>query len=322
MIVQTPLDPADQQLLDGVLGGSRRDVARVITLLESALPEHRRRADVILQALIGYTGKSLRLGISGVPGAGKSTFIESLGVLLLSMGHRVAVLSIDPSSSVTGGSILADKTRMPRLASSEGAYIRPSPSSGTLGGVAAATREAVLVCEAAGYDVVMVETVGVGQSESAVTGLTDLLLVLQVPNTGDELQAIKRGLLEVADLIVVNKCDLDAGAARRAAAQMQAARRQSIRCISALANIGLAELWTDITQLQSLRAANGELRAKRQRQNVEWLWELMRAGLEQRLRRDPSARAMVAEAEAGVHASRLEPRATATALLDRFTRMR
>jgi LAO/AO transport system kinase len=203
----------------------RRAIAKAITLLESTRADHRAQGDALLTALLPHTGKSLRIGISGVPGVGKSTFIEALGLYLIDRGHRVAVLTIDPSSTVSGGSILGDKTRMEKLSVHEKAYIRPSPSSGTLGGVAEKTREAMLVCEAAGYDVVMVETVGVGQSETAVHSMTDMFVLLQLPNAGDELQAIKKGVMELADLVVINKADLDADAAMRAQAQITSSLR-------------------------------------------------------------------------------------------------
>jgi LAO/AO transport system kinase len=203
----------------------RRAIAKAITLLESTRADHRARADELLTALLPHTGKSLRLGISGVPGVGKSTFIEALGLHLIDQGHRVAVLTIDPSSSVSGGSILGDKTRMEKLSVHDKAYIRPSPSSGTLGGVAEKTREAMLVCEAAGYDIVIVETVGVGQSETAVQGMTDMFVLMQLPNAGDDLQAIKKGVMELADLVVINKADIDADAAMRAQAQITSSLR-------------------------------------------------------------------------------------------------
>ena len=211
------LAATDQELVDGVLGEpgarQRRAIAKTITLLESTLAEHRARADEVLNALLPASGSSLRLGISGVPGVGKSTFIETLGLHLIEQGHRVAVLAVDPSSSVSGGSILGDKTRMERLSVHPRAYLRPSPSGGTLGGVAEKTREAMRVCEAAGYDVVIVETVGVGQSETAVANMTDIFVLLQLPNAGDDLQAIKRGVMELADLVLINKADLDPDAA-------------------------------------------------------------------------------------------------------------
>ncbi|MBX3587164.1 MAG: methylmalonyl Co-A mutase-associated GTPase MeaB [Ramlibacter sp.] len=213
------------RLLDKDTTTQRRAIAKAITLLESTRADHRAQADELLTALLPHTGSSFRLGISGVPGVGKSTFIEALGLYLIEQGHRVAVLTIDPSSTVSGGSILGDKTRMEKLSVHERAYIRPSPSSGTLGGVAEKTREAMLVCEAAGYDVVIVETVGVGQSETAVAGMTDMFVLMQLPNAGDDLQAIKKGVMELADLVVINKADLDADAATRAQAQITSALR-------------------------------------------------------------------------------------------------
>ena len=203
----------------------RRAIAKAITLLESTRADHRAQADELLTSLLPHTGKSFRLGISGVPGVGKSTFIETLGLYLIDQGHRVAVLTIDPSSTVSGGSILGDKTRMEKLSVHDKAYIRPSPSSGTLGGVAEKTREAMLVCEAAGYDIVIVETVGVGQSETAVAGMTDMFVLMQLPNAGDDLQAIKKGVMELADLVVINKADIDKDAATRAQAQITSAMR-------------------------------------------------------------------------------------------------
>lgn len=223
------LATADKALLDAVLHArgpvQRRAVAKAITLLESTRADHRARADALLNALLPASGRSFRLGISGVPGAGKSTFIEALGLHLLQAKHRVAVLAVDPSSSVSGGSILGDKTRMERLSVQADAFIRPSPTGGTLGGVAAHTREAMLVLEAAGHDVVIVETVGVGQSETAVAGMTDCFALLQLPNAGDDLQAIKRGVMELADVVAINKTDLDPAAATRAQAQITSSLR-------------------------------------------------------------------------------------------------
>jgi len=212
-------------VLHGETTVKRRAIAKAITLLESTRADHRAQADELLTALLPHTGKAFRLGISGVPGVGKSTFIEVLGLYLIAQGHRVAVLTIDPSSSVSGGSILGDKTRMEKLSVHDHAYIRPSPSSGTLGGVAEKTREAMLVCEAAGYDVVIVETVGVGQSETAVANMTDMFVLMQLPNAGDDLQAIKKGVMELADLVIINKADIDAHAAMRAEAQIASAMR-------------------------------------------------------------------------------------------------
>ncbi|HSM91287.1 MAG TPA: methylmalonyl Co-A mutase-associated GTPase MeaB, partial [Anaeromyxobacteraceae bacterium] len=214
-----PLTPADRSLVDGVVAGQRRALAKAITLVESTRPDHQQRAQHVLNALLPRTGRAIRLGISGVPGAGKSTFIEALGVWLIERGHRPAVLAVDPSSTVSGGSILGDKTRMERLSQRPEAFIRPSPSAGSIGGVAEKTREAMLLCEAAGYDVVVVETVGVGQSETTVAGMVDMFCLLQLPNAGDDLQAIKKGIVEIADLVVINKADLDPLAAEATRAQ-------------------------------------------------------------------------------------------------------
>lgn len=308
----------DEAALQGVRRGDRREISRLITLLESTRPEHRERADVLLQGLLPNTGGSLRLGISGAPGVGKSTFIEGLGQILLAEGCRIAVLSVDPSSSVTGGSILADKTRMVRLAASDRAYIRPSPSSGILGGVASCTREAILVCEAAGFDVVIVETVGVGQSETAVAAMTDVFLLLQLPNAGDDLQAIKRGVLELADLVAVNKSDLDAGGAKSAALQLAAARREPVFCISALGGEGLLELWSRIRSLHGSRVSSGQLQTRRQQQNVAWMWELVHTGLDERLREHPSVNAVLESLVRAVSGSQMTARIAANDLLDLF----
>jgi len=284
---QDRLRPAQPErvLVAGVLGSDphaqRRAIAKAITLLESTRAEHRQQADELLNALLPHTGKSFRLGISGVPGVGKSTFIEALGLFLIAQGHRVAVLAVDPSSSVSGGSILGDKTRMERLSADERAFIRPSPAGGTLGGVAAKTREAMLVCEAAGYGVVIVETVGVGQSETAVAGMTDMFVLLQLPNAGDDLQAIKRGVMELADLVVINKADLDEAAATRARAQITSALRlfgqqghphharhdrslwhPLVLQLSALRGTGLAEFWGHVSHFRELQRASGRAAAR------------------------------------------------------------
>ena len=221
------LDPSQllQSLRHGDPAEQRRAMAKAITLLESTRSDHRVLADALLTSVLPHSGQSFRLGISGVPGVGKSTFIEALGLFLIDKGHRVAVLAVDPSSSVSGGSILGDKTRMEHLSVNPQAYIRPSPASGTLGGVAEKTRECMLVCEAAGYDVVIVETVGVGQSETAVANMTDMFCLMQLPNAGDDLQAIKKGVMELADLVVINKADIDTAAATRAQAQITSALR-------------------------------------------------------------------------------------------------
>ncbi|WP_372827510.1 methylmalonyl Co-A mutase-associated GTPase MeaB [Polaromonas sp.] len=306
-------------MLDGILKGDpaaqRRAIAKAITLLESTRADHRAQGDELLTALLPRTGQAFRLGISGVPGVGKSTFIEVLGLYLIALGHRVAVLTIDPSSSVSGGSILGDKTRMEQLSVHEKAYIRPSPSSGTLGGVAEKTREAMLVCEAAGYDVVIVETVGVGQSETAVANMTDMFVLMQLPNAGDDLQAIKKGVMELADLVIINKADIDADAAMRAQAQITSAMRlfglvnnamggaqaaaydtfwhPQVIQLSALHNKGVDEFWTAVTQFKTIQTANGRLAARRQQQSLSWMWERIDAGLKQAFRKDPAVNAML-----------------------------
>jgi LAO/AO transport system kinase len=308
------LNPA--VLFDGIVQGQgavqRRSMAKAITLLESTRADHRAQADELLTALLPHTGKALRLGISGVPGVGKSTFIEALGLHLIGLGHRVAVLAVDPSSSVSGGSILGDKTRMEHLSVNERAYIRPSPSSGTLGGVAEKTRESMLVCEAAGYDVVIVETVGVGQSETAVANMTDMFCLLQLPNAGDDLQAIKKGVMELADLVVINKADIDPDAATRARAQITSSLRllglhgnpehmhhdthvwhPQVIQISALHGQGVDSFWAQVSDFRRLQTANGRLFAKRHQQARAWMWERIEAGLKQRFREHPRIRAQL-----------------------------
>ncbi|KAB2869435.1 MAG: methylmalonyl Co-A mutase-associated GTPase MeaB, partial [Burkholderiaceae bacterium] len=305
------LDPADQTLLDGVLHArgepQRRAVAKAVTLLESTRPDHRVRADALLDALLPHTGRSFRLGISGVPGVGKSTFIEALGLHLIGLQHRVAVLAVDPSSSVSGGSILGDKTRMERLSVERDAFIRPSPTGGTLGGVAAHTREAMLVLEAAGYDIVIVETVGVGQSETAVAGMTDCFALLQLPNAGDDLQAIKRGVMEMADIVAINKADLDAAAATRAQAQITSSLRLMQRALappqqsahwaprvltlSAITGAGLPAFWQAVSEFRALRQSSGRLAERRREQNEAWMWERIEALLHERFRAQPQVAA-------------------------------
>jgi LAO/AO transport system kinase len=330
------LATADQALVDAVLGSpgpaQRRAIAKAVTLLESTRADHRRRADAMLDALLPASGKALRIGISGVPGVGKSTFIESLGMWLIRRGHRVAVLAVDPSSSVSGGSILGDKTRMEQLAASAQAFVRPSPSSGTLGGVAEKTRESMLVLEAAGYDVVIVETVGVGQSETAVAGMTDLFVLLQLPNAGDDLQALKKGVTELADLVVVNKADLDPDAATRARAQITSALRligqqghpehaeagvwrPAVIQLSALKGEGLDAFWQQVTRFRELQAATGRLAARRRQQNQAWMWERIDAGLRAAFRGHPAVRAALPAVERQVAEGRLPASVAARRLL-------
>lgn len=305
----------------------RRALAKAITLIESTRADHRLQADALLQALLPHTGRSLRLGLSGVPGVGKSTFIEALGLFLVEQGQRVAVLAVDPSSSVGGGSILGDKTRMERLSVHPLAFIRPSPAAGNLGGVAEKTRESLLACEAAGFDVVIVETVGVGQSETAVAGMTDLFVLLQLPNAGDDLQAIKKGVMELADLVVINKADIDPAAATCARAQITSALRflgphahagTEVLEISALKGSGLPEFWAAVQRWRDKRQASGELAAKRRRQEQAWMWERIEAGLRQRFRAHPAVQAALAGTQAEVDAGRLPASVAARQLLDLF----
>jgi LAO/AO transport system kinase len=331
---------ADQALVGGVLNETgmrqRRALAKTITLLESTRADHRARADEVLNALLPAAGGSLRLGVSGVPGVGKSTFIETLGLHLIERGHRVAVLAVDPSSTVSGGSILGDKTRMERLSVQPQVFIRPSPSGGTLGGVAEKTREAMLVCEAAGYDVVIVETVGVGQSETAVAGMTDLFVLLQLPNAGDDLQAIKRGVTELADIVLINKADSDREAALRAQAQITTALRligfdgrpgrgqgdapawqPQVLLASAATGEGIAEFWRAVERFREL-AAGGRLAARRREQDQAWMWERIDAGLKARFRSHPAVRAALPECSAQVRAGRLAASVAARRLLELF----
>ncbi|ETK37258.1 methylmalonyl Co-A mutase-associated GTPase MeaB [Microbispora sp. ATCC PTA-5024] len=276
---------APEDHLHGVLAGDRRWIARAITLVESTRPDHREAAQRLLVELTPHAGKARRVGVSGVPGVGKSTFIEALGTRLTAAGHRVAVLAVDPSSRRSGGSILGDKTRMARLAADPRAFIRPSPTAGTLGGVAKATREAMVVVEAAGYDVVLVETVGVGQSETAVADMVDTFLLLTLARTGDQLQGIKKGVLELADVIAVNKADGEhETAARRAARELSGALRllrsdTPVLTCSGLTGAGLDELWAQVVRHQE----SLDVDARRRQQQVEWTWALVRDRLLARL---------------------------------------
>ena len=322
-------------LLEGVLQradalAQRRAIAKAITLLESTRADHRAQADELLTKLLPHTGKSLRLGISGVPGVGKSTFIEALGLYLIEQGHRVAVLTIDPSSTVSGGSILGDKTRMEKLSVDQRAYIRPSPSSGTLGGVAEKTREAMLVCEAAGFDVVIVETVGVGQSETAVAGMTDMFVLMQLPNAGDDLQAIKKGVMELADIVLINKSDIDPLAAERARLQITAAMQllgmfaeQSDKnwhpkalLLSALNAQGIDTFWQAVNEFKTLQNANGKFATKRQQQALAWMWERIDAGLKQQFKSNLQVQAQMPQMVSDVSEGRVAASTAARILLN------
>ncbi len=317
-------DPA--LLAQRIRKGERTALARAITLVESSRPDHRQAAQELLTLLLPDTGRAIRLGLSGAPGVGKSTFTEAFGTLITSQGHKVAVLAIDPSSARSGGSILGDKTRMELLARDPNAFIRPSPAGRTLGGVARRTREAMLLVEAAGYDVVLVETVGVGQSETAVSDMVDMFLLLLSPGGGDELQGIKRGIMELADLVVVNKADGDlVPAAKRAAAEYAAAlhlmRPKSphwtpeVRLASALKGEGLAEVWDAVRRHRAALAGSGELDRVRASQSKAWMWTEVREGLFAALKANREAARLIPSLEAEVEAGRTTPTAAARRLL-------
>ena len=320
---RTTLTP--EALAYGVMARERAMLSRAITLTESSLPAHRDIAQSALQQLLPRTGKAMRVGISGVPGVGKSTFIETLGLKLIEKGHRVAVLAIDPSSQRTGGSILGDKTRMPALSVEDNAYIRPSPTSGHLGGVARVTRESLLLCEAAGYDVVLVETVGVGQSETVVSEMVDCYLVLMLPGAGDELQGIKKGVLELADIIAVNKAD---GPSLKDAEHAKAAYQRALSIIqqnsswkpvtltcSAVTGDGLETLWQVVRDHRRQMIDTGELVERRELQRVRWMWSMVDHQVLASLRHNTSLQTLIQRTETLVRAQNLTPPQAAEALL-------
>src|SRR3954454_20923021 len=310
--------PSIASLAAELRAGSRAALARAITLIESRRADHQAAARELVQALLPGTGKAVRVGITGSPGVGKSTMIDALGMLLIGRGQKVAVLAVDPSSARTGGSILGDKTRMARLSASDRAYIRPSPAAGTLGGVAAKTREAMLLCEAAGFDVVLVETVGIGQSETAVCDMTDFFLALMLPGAGDELQGIKKGLVELADMIAVNKADGDnvkranlAAADYRSALHILHPRSEHwhppVVTYSALTEAGIGDLWQKILDHRTAMNASSDFAARRRHQQVKWMWSMLEQRMLAKLRADASVRAKVKKVEAEVADGRLAP---------------
>ena len=325
--MSSPNNP--QPYVKGVLERNRRVLARTITLIESALPEHQALARTILDQLLPHTGKSIRLGITGVPGVGKSTFTENFGMMLIDKGLKVAVLAVDPSSQISGGSVMADKTRMERLSVEKTAYIRPSPSGGTLGGVARKTRETMLVCEAAGFDVLMIETMGVGQSETSVASMVDFFLVLMLAGAGDELQGIKKGILEIADAIAINKADGDnVENAKRAAKSYETALsllnpssqtwKAPVLTCSALEMTGIENIWDTVLDHKGRLEKSGELEEKRKKQALNWMWSLVDEGLKGRFYENPSIKKLLnhitREVETGVTA----PTDAAFALLSLF----
>ena len=322
-----PTDPSD--LVHAIRDGNRQALAKAITLVESTRSDHRRMAAELLGDLCNLTGSSIRLGISGVPGVGKSTFIESFGCHVIEQGHRVAVLTIDPTSARTGGSILGDKTRMPELSQHADAYIRPSPTSGALGGVSRHTRESVLICEAAGFDVVVVETVGVGQSEFAVSNMTDMFILLLLPGGGDELQGIKRGIMELADLVLVNKADGDlVGVARQTVADYTNALRLiqprssswrvPVETCSALHGSGVEQAWGHVVSYQDTIRQNGELETRRAQQSRQWLWDETVDELSDTLKNDLRLKSRVAELEGAVMAGEIPASEAARELIRIF----
>jgi LAO/AO transport system kinase len=310
--------PDVAELARAVRAGERAVLARAITLIESRRADHQQTARALMQELLPSTGKAVRVGITGAPGVGKSTSIDALGTLLTGAGHKVAVLAVDPSSARTGGSILADKTRMARLSADPSAFIRPSPAAGTLGGVAAKTRETMLICEASGYDVILVETVGIGQSETAVADMTDFFLALMLPGAGDELQGLKKGLVELADMIAVNKADGDnvarakaAGAEYRAALHILTPRSPNwvppVVTYSALTGDGIDVLWDKVVAHKAKLTETGEIAAWRREQQVKWMWSIFDDRLRSQLRSDPTLKARLPQIEAEVSAGRLSP---------------
>lgn len=319
------------KLADGVRSGNIRSLAKAITLIESRNPDHSTAAADLLDNLLPDSGNSIRVGISGVPGAGKSTFIEALGLHLIHQGHKLAILAVDPTSQLSGGSILGDKTRMEELARETNAFIRPSPSGDTLGGVARKTRETMLLCEAAGYDVIIVETVGVGQSEVTVASMVDFFLLLQLPNAGDELQGIKKGVMEIADAILVNKAEGDNRPKAELARQQYANALHLLRpksqhwqvpamLCSALHNQGIEEVWHTILDFVTIMKQQKEFETKRRLQANDWMWALVQEDLKELFRRNKNVASMLDQVQSGVLQGTTSPGAAARRLLEAFKR--
>lgn len=320
---------SNESLAAAIKAGDRRALAKGITLVESTRSDHRQQAAELLETLMPATANSIRIGISGVPGVGKSTFIEAFGNLLLERGHRVAVLAVDPTSAVTGGSILGDKTRMETLAFAKNAFVRPSPAGKTLGGVTRRTRESLLLCEAAGFDVILVETVGVGQSETAVADMTDMFVLLLLPAGGDELQGIKRGIMELADLVLVNKAD---GEQTNSANQTMADYRSALHFMksrfaswqpqvlacSSLKNSGIAEVWQEVESFRSTTTASGELQQHRAQQARSWMWSETAEALVADLKNHPAVKSLVPELEQAVLRGELPPTLAAQRLIEHY----
>ncbi|MFH1157189.1 MAG: methylmalonyl Co-A mutase-associated GTPase MeaB [Pseudomonadota bacterium] len=326
MIGTGAVEAAIDDYAQGVLEGKRRSIAKAITLVESSLPDHRRLAAGLMERLLPHTGNAIRLGITGVPGVGKSTFVENLGLYLADQGHRIAVLAVDPSSRRSGGSILGDKTRMEKLAAHDNTFIRPSPSGETLGGVASKTRETMLVCEAAGFDVVMVETVGVGQSETSVATMVDFFLALMITGAGDELQGIKKGVLEVADAIAINKADGDnLKRAQKARLELEIAMhlvnpdsptwRPPVLTCSSVMNQGTRPVWDTVLEHRRKMKATGEFHERRRKQAMSWMWTLVEEGLKLRFRENQRIVQMIPGIARRVEKELMSPRAAAEELL-------
>ncbi len=321
-MIQTDPEP----FIQGILDGNRRIIAKTITLIESSLKDHQKKAFAVMEDILPNTGKSIRLGITGVPGVGKSTFIENLGVFLAEKGHKVAVLAVDPSSQRSGGSILGDKTRMEKLSAHENAFIRPSPAGETLGGVAAKTREIMLICEAAGFDVILVETVGVGQSETSVASMVDFFLVLMIAGAGDELQGIKKGVLELADGIAINKADGDnIEAVEKAKGDLEIAMHlispesptwsTPVMTCSSVIEGGTKDVWKTVLEHNKKFKASGEFNQRRKSQSLEWMWTLVEDGLKQRFKHNEKINKEIPKISQQVKEDKISPSAAAEVLL-------